>query len=686
MKCNLFDGQCHCKPGHGGRRCNECIANHWGDPRVECFPCQCSMSGSASAQCDRTNGSCICLPGMSGEKCDKCARGYIGIAPHCTPCGECFENWDVVIQELKDRTDRLVETARRIKTTGTSGAYKDEFAIIEHNLAQVEKVIAGANVTNTDVGSIEKLIQALRSDLDNIQEQLSTLGNRMDEVANRTVEANLGVSHLKSAAKQLESAIYNMRENMTALQEANVEGAFNLTRDAHRRSNAAGVKVASTSGMVNSSANQRHATEELLTGFSSKYNRSSSLNEEGLQGLSKRIKALEDQVPDINQLVCDGRATVSECDALCGGAGCGKCGGISCKGAATLASDALSLASQSKEKLSEMQDRARKELEGIMAAKSKSDEALKRSIEAYEQSLRARNTSHDTTMALQSLLDEIDKFFSEEASKPAEIRRVAEQCISLEMSLTPEEILNLARQINETMTGITNIESILVATAGNLQLANDLKRRADVAKARADDILGTAKQVLDALEKARAAQGKAEEAIRKAKKDIEGANGDLVAIASETEAAEGLSAKAQEEIALLQDRLDDLKKKFTQNELDVKKASMEASVASQLSRDASLRAGDLESKYSAAKDALDRKAIDSGSNKQRAERLRERAKALAEAANSKFKELQGLEDEFDDNERKIANYQKIIDDLNNQMKGHLKVIESRAEYHRSCVP
>lgn len=34
----------------------------------------------------------------------------------------------------------------------------------------------------------------------------------------------------------------------------------------------------------------------------------------------------------------------------------------------------------------------------------------------------------------------------------------------------------------------------------------------------------------------------------------------------------------------------------------------------------------------------------------------------------------------------MKNYQKIIDELNNQMKGHLDEIEKKAEFHRRCVP
>ena len=52
----------------------------------------------------------------------------------------------------------------------------------------------------------------------------------------------------------------------------------------------------------------------------------------------------------------------------------------------------------------------------------------------------------------------------------------------MQISLKPEEIRELAKQINETIKGLTNIDAILNATKADVDKAQSLKKRADNAK------------------------------------------------------------------------------------------------------------------------------------------------------------------------------------------------------------
>ncbi|KAM3178794.1 hypothetical protein ACTXT7_001828 [Hymenolepis weldensis] len=126
--CDEETGQCPCKPGVTGLRCDRCRDGFYGfesgkyslQPAVMerirleifhndqgvlasssyvtkaiykldsgCTACGCSPRGSRSETCDSYNGNCFCLPFAMGRTCDECQPGYFNLTTGigCQDCG-----------------------------------------------------------------------------------------------------------------------------------------------------------------------------------------------------------------------------------------------------------------------------------------------------------------------------------------------------------------------------------------------------------------------------------------------------------------------------------------------------------------------------------------------------------------------------------------------------------------------
>lgn len=682
-QCNPFIGKCECKEGFGGRQCDQCQENFWGDPTVECFSCQCDYYGSTSMQCTRENGSCICKPGMGGQNCDICARGYLGHAPSCQSCGECFDNWDGIINDIRAQTHFAISNASQIKVVGATGAYTRDFEEMTRRLTNIENLLESAS-------SGEKTVKDLLSEVSHLREQLvieeQKVKDSNDNLSDITSKINLGdvaLDTLRASIEKLKAKTLDLKNNTTRLQEANLEGALNLTREAKLRAIKASDDAENVQTIVAQTDRQIKNTDRLIEMQYATFNNTQNDNEKRLVDLQGQLSELESQLPKLNEKMCGQES--DSCD-VCGGAGCGKCGGISCdQGAVTKAERALEFANKTEHRIKEHELTADDLFRSISQAKQDTVVARLKAKDTFNKATEFKTIVERITNDSSTLTAELNEFLSNSSATPGEVRTLANDILKLSISLEPKEITELSQRINSTVSQLTNIENIITETKPDLDKAKALKLNATVANKSANLTLEMANKVLQALDDAQEAQDSAENAIEKAKKDIDAAKNDLSPIAVETSDAQKKANDTKEEVESLRLRLGNLQKNILKIESDAEQVKQEANDVVNRAEIAEEQARTLRRTFKNTNSSLTERANKTLNSRERAQLLLDRATKLASDTQTQLKSLQDMEDLYNSHTSDLSELERKIAELNDQMNYYLSEITRRSDNYRSCT-
>ncbi|EAT47381.1 AAEL001477-PA [Aedes aegypti] len=173
---------CICKPGYTGRLCEACEKGYFGFPHLEdgrCESCGCNREGSISDECDSWTGQCRCKPGITGMKCDRCEQPKNIVQNYkCKPCDNCTVT---LIDDFTYLTDHLDRETAHIDKNGIPAPWID----LEHFEQESETLGASVgmllDVKDRVVNFDQSILDSMKRNATRLNKHHTKLANRLDE-------------------------------------------------------------------------------------------------------------------------------------------------------------------------------------------------------------------------------------------------------------------------------------------------------------------------------------------------------------------------------------------------------------------------------------------------------------------------------------------------------------------------
>ena len=130
------------------------------------------------------------------------------------------------------------------------------------------------------------------------------LDDDIADVRQSILQAQANLEYLKEDSDQLTQDAQIMKDDITALQETNVEGALNLTKEARERSQKAAQQVEQIqggNGPLEESRKNRERTNNLMKNAGVSYKQTQDEDQQTLRDVAQKIRDLEYEIPGLNK-------------------------------------------------------------------------------------------------------------------------------------------------------------------------------------------------------------------------------------------------------------------------------------------------------------------------------------------------------------------------------------------------
>ncbi|XP_067913691.1 laminin subunit beta-3 [Heterodontus francisci] len=489
QRCDKVTGQCPCRTANSGRTCGRSnmqkCPDYYYSLGTECVRCDCDPSGTEAGGCDKSTGQCLCRAGFTGRRCNECkqVRGYCSDFPNCQQCHPCFQIVDNQISTLNIRHKALVN----IKLPTQAGnRYDSEIRALDNKLQQVQAIISNPAVTDSTITDVYNNYNRLRVEA----EQINPDTNIVDQSYRLHSEMDVLNSNVKNINSQLQSTKEKI-DHFISEGSQGTQGTFNNILSSYQRSRKAKDRVVGVEPTIIKSREARLTASQLIKHANTDTRNKLDKLKDGLK--SPNINPL------INK-VCGGSRKEPCTAERCQGDLCPEtCEGVNCQGTLQLAKKAIEDAERGSISIPDVSNRIaqlakRLQSTDVMAQRMKSN-----TLRLTNQVVSAKDQMQKNIADIKTLIATLKDFLTSTQADPDEIQRISENVLSLKLPTDAITIRNRITSLRNIAARLPDVSEILANTQDDVAKAKVLLEDANKARDRASRVKDNISEVRDAL-------------------------------------------------------------------------------------------------------------------------------------------------------------------------------------------
>ncbi|NWV38853.1 LAMB3 protein, partial [Grantiella picta] len=676
-QCNQFTGQCPCRDGFTGQTCSAmgqqlCQNRHFRDAQGGCTECDCDFQGTEEQGCDKATGQCLCRAGVTGRRCDQCQRGHCSSYPECQLCHPCFHTHDGDIERLRLRQAGLAN-ATALLPAGTGGSQLGpRLAQAQENVQQAQEILSHSSVTQQSLAQLGSVLSAIREQLRGINPNLRFLDDSAS--LSRELEA------LNSSLFVTNSLYRSKKSQFETSRSTDLSGALQTIRSAYQSSSSASSLVAKAPGLLAQARESRRSAAGLegsLAGATDK-----------LLALKGDLASAPNLTPVINQVCGVARVepcTPARCQGLlCPQDNSSACGaGRPCRGLFPLASGALAAAGGAAKEFGSLSARLRDTAQLIRTTELSASQIESSTRRLVEQMGVTRTQIEGDVRRIRQLIQKVRSFLSDQDTDPASIQEMSEAVLALRLPRDAAAVRRRMTEIQKLATELQCPEDILAQTAEDIARAKRLQQEAEQARNRANAVEGSVEEVVGNLQRANTVLLEAQGAIRGSGSSLRFIQGRVDEIEAVLGPAERSLVAIGAGLAGLAERLSQLQRDTAQNRLRAGDTRDMAGTAAEQATSAQQALAQVKGLYSELQRRMGQ-SPELGEQGRRVQSISREAQALFEENVGIMLRMETLESEIQEGNKALMSRLSRLSGLEEKVGRIRDTIKRKVAYYESC--